>query len=269
MRETIVFFRDDDVGELTDAMRFHFDVLLKHEIPCAYQVVPNYLDDECAREIRRLFNLHPGLAHFNQHGLYHEQELAGARVHSEFAGGRSYAYQLRDIKTGRDLLADRLGSAFEADVFTPPCHKYDRETLRALATLGFKTLSAGVRIDRASRLFYDVGRLFGRVELYGRRVSYHQRFTPERRVAEVSVVIDVHQQRDASNKPVDKSADHLWQEFSAAREVLPAVGVMTHHHRIDSAEHREAFSVFTERLAKDPGVRFASLRDLTPTVSKI
>ena len=71
MRETIVFFRDDDVGELTDAMRFHFDVLLEHEIPCAYQVVPNYLDDECAREIRRLFNLHPGLAHFNQHGLYH------------------------------------------------------------------------------------------------------------------------------------------------------------------------------------------------------
>ena len=211
MRETIVFFRDDDVGELTDALRFHFDVLLKHEISCAYQAVPDYLDDECAREIRRLVNSQSRLVHFNQHGLHHEQELEGERVYSEFAGGRSYADQLRDIRTGRDQLADRLGSAFEADVFTPPCHKYDRKTLRALGALGFKILSAGIRVDRASQFYYGVGRLLGRVELLGRRVSYHQRFTPERKIAEVSVVIDVHEDRDASDNLMDKSADQQLQ----------------------------------------------------------
>ena len=264
MRETIVFFRDDDVGEMTDPLRFHLEVLLERGIPCHYQVVPDYLDAECAGELRRLKQTHQDLLHFNQHGLHHEQTLNGLQVYSEFAGGRPFEDQLADIRLGREQLEAALGDAFEGDVFTPPCHKYDRATLNALGELGFKTLSAGVRTDLASRLYYFAGRMLGRVELLGKRVSYHQRMTPEKRLSEVSVVIDVHEDQDGAGNRIDKDVDALWAEFCVAREALKAVGVMTHHQVCDTPERQAALAEFVTRLAAEPGVRFESLKDLAP-----
>ncbi|MEZ7979165.1 MAG: DUF2334 domain-containing protein [Myxococcota bacterium] len=264
MGETIVFFRDDDVGEMTDPLRFHLDVLLERDIPCHYQVVPDYLDAECAGALRQLKQTHRDLLHFNQHGLHHEQTLNGEQVYSEFAGGRPFEDQLGDIRLGRERLEQALGDAFEGDVFTPPCHKYDRETLRALGELGFKTLSAGVRTDPASRFYYFVGHLLGRVELLGKRVSYHQRVTPEKRLTEVSVVIDVHEDQDDAGNRIDKDVDTLWGEFCAAREVLKAVGVMTHHQVCDTPARQAVLAEFVSRIAAEPGVRFESLRDLAP-----
>ena len=54
MGETIVFFRDDDVGEWTPALRFHVDLLLELGISCHYLVVPSYLDAGCAATLRDL-----------------------------------------------------------------------------------------------------------------------------------------------------------------------------------------------------------------------
>ena len=89
-------------------------------------------------------------------------------------------------------------------------------------------LSAGVRTDPASRLYYFVGHLLGRVELLGKRVSYHQRVTPEKRLTEVSVVIDVHEDQD------------------------------------DTPARQAVLAEFVSRIAAEPGVRFESLRDLAP-----
>ena len=262
MQETVVFFRDDDVGEMTDPLRALLDVLLEFEIPCHYQVVPDYLDAACAGELRRLKRAHPRLLHFNQHGLHHEQEIGGQRCYSEFAGGRSYPDQLRDIQQGRDRLEQSLAEAFTPDVFTPPCHKYDAETLRALADLGFQTLSAGVRVDWPSRLYYAVGRRLGRIDFLGKRVSYHQRRTPDARLAEVSVVIDVHEDQDASGRRRDKGLDELWSEFCAVRPHLDAIGLMTHHQACETPEKQRVFRDLIARLAAEPGVRFAGLSEL-------
>ena len=197
MAETLVFFRDDDVGELTDPLRFHLDLLIEFGVPCHYQVVPSYLDAECAAELRRIKAAHPDLVHFNQHGLHHEQIVDGRVEYAEFAFGRPYEDQRKAIAEGRDQLAQQLGEAFSPDVFTPPCHKYDESTLRALGDLGFRVLSAGLRTDWPARAYYQLGRALGRVELLGKRVSYHRRFTPDARLAEVSVVVDVHEEVDA------------------------------------------------------------------------
>ncbi len=267
MRETIVFFRDDDVGELTDPLRSLFDVLLEYEIPCHYQVVPDYLDSNSAASLRRMKHDHPELIHFNQHGLHHEQKIDGLVSYAEFAGGRGYEDQLKDIQQGKDMLEQMLGDAFTGDVFTPPCHKYDATTLRVLGDLGFDTLSAGVRVDWPSRLYYAVGRRLGRVDLLGKRVSYHRRITPDPRLAEVSVVIDVHEGEDTTGRPVVKRLDELWTEFGAARAGLDAVGVMTHHQACETPEKQNVFREFVARLAREPGVRFADMLDLAPTRS--
>lgn len=265
MAETLVFFRDDDVGTLTDPLRFHLDLLIEFGVPCHYQVVPAYLDAACAAELRRRKAAHPDLVHFNQHGLHHEQIVNGKVEYAEFAFGRPYADQRQAIAEGRDQLAQHLGDAFSPDVFTPPCHKYDAETLRALGDLGFTVLSAGLRTDWPARVYYQLGRALGRVELLGKRVSYHRRFTPDARLAEVSVVVDVHEEVDGRCVRLEKTANDLWADFEAARRSLDAVGIMTHHQACDTPSKQAVLRAFVDRLARDPSVRFGDLLDLRPS----
>ncbi len=262
MAETVVFFRDDDAGEMTTPLRILIDTLLELSIPCHYQVVPEYLDKRSAGVLRQIQSAHRDLVFLNQHGLRHSQELGGQRVATEFAGGRPFADQLRDISEGREGLLQALAESFSADLFTPPCHKYDAATLHALGDLGFDTLSAGVRADWASRAFYRLGHALGRVELFGKRVSYHLRQTPDPRLREVSVSIDVHEAQDRSGHRVDKSADLLWREFEFLRTRLPAVGIMLHHQACETSEKQQALRAFAERLSNDPNVRIVSMHEL-------
>jgi hypothetical protein len=262
MRQTLVFFRDDDVGEMSDALRGVMQTLVEASIPCNYQVVPEYLDAAAAVQLRALQTAHPDLIFLNQHGFRHAQELAGQRVASEFAGGRPYDSQFRDIQQGREMLIEALGDSFAGDVFTPPCHKYDGETVRAIGDLGFTTLSAGVHADWKARAYYGLGRALGRIELLGRRVSYHLAMTPDPRVSEVSVSIDVHEAQDAAGSRVDKTAEDLWRELSFLRARLPAVGVMLHHQACDTAEKQGALREFVARLCSDPTFRIVRMSDL-------
>ena len=262
MAETTVFFRDDDVAEMTASLRFVMKTLIDARIPCHYQIVPAYLDETAAQVLRQTQRSHPTLVFLNQHGLRHAQEIAGVNVTTEFAGRRSFMEQLDDIAAGRQLLLDALGDSFSADVFTPPCHKYDRETLRALGDLGFRTLSAGVHTGLAAQLYYWIGRNLKRVEFLGKRVSYHLCRTPDRRLREVSVSLDIHEELDPAGRRKDKTADQLWAEFNEMRERASVLGVMLHHQACDSREKQAALLGFTSRLAADPDVRFASIGQL-------
>ena len=266
--ETLVFFRDDDVGEMSGPLRCVIETLLEASIPCNYQVVPEYLDDGAVAELKGLQAAHPELIFLNQHGLRHCQEIKGLRVATEFAGGRSFESQLRDIEQGRDRLASALGESFSADIFTPPCHKYDGQTLRALGDLGFSTLSAGVRGDWGSQRYYEIGRALGRVELLGKRVSYHMCQTPDPRLTEVSVSIDVHEDLDGAGRRLDKTAEQLWRELEFLRARLPVVGVMLHHQACDTPAKQQALLDFAHRLASAPDVRIVSMRGLATQASR-
>ncbi|MAG30563.1 MAG: hypothetical protein CL908_06670 [Deltaproteobacteria bacterium] len=262
MRETLVFFRDDDVGEMSDPLRAVLDTLLEAAIPCHYQVVPDYLDRDSAGRLRQIQVAHPELVFLNQHGLHHAQVLDGQQRSSEFGGGRPFADQLRDIRQGRDMLSQALGESFSSDVFTPPCHKYDAATLRALGDVGFETISAGVRADWPSRAYYALGRAFRQVSMLGKRVSYHLRRTPDRRLCEVSVAIDVHEDQNAFGTQIDKTAEVLWREFEFLRTRLPAVGVMLHHQACNTLEKQQTLREFVRQLRDDPDVRFTTICEL-------
>lgn len=266
MRETTVFFRDDDVGALGDPLRGLVELLLDEGVPCNYQVVPAQLDEPAVAYLRQLQRQHPDRIFLNQHGLRHEQELGGEHRWSEFDGGRPYEEQLRDISEGRRLLEERLGDSFDGRIFTPPCHKYDEQTLRVLAELGFEILSAGVKVDSLSRLYYRLGSALGRVSFAGKRVSYHLGsvpvLTPGPRLAEVSVCIDVDEDVDARGDKVEKTLEGLWREFEHCRARLPVVGVMLHHGRYGKPEKLETLRAFVRRLKELSGVRFQSIQDV-------
>lgn len=264
---TQVFFRDDDVGELAQPLRDVVTLLIEAGVPCSYQVVPKFLDAAGAAYMTDAQREHPTQVILNQHGLRHEQILGGEQRWSEFDGRRAYEEQRHDIEQGREILGDMLGDAFDTSTFTPPCHKYDDTTIEVLADLGFSILSAGVKIDRMSALYYAVGRAMGRVSLLGKRVSYHGRRTPGSRLAEVSVCIDVDEDVDRLGNKIEKSTDALWQEFEACRARLPVVGVMLHHAKC-AGQRVDTLREFVSRLKADPGVSFRTINELAAEVRR-
>ena len=154
-----------------------------------------------------------------------------------------------------------LGECFDASTFTPPCHKYDDRTIEVLADLGFSILSAGVKVDRVSSIYYAAGRSLGRVSLLGKRVSYHCRRTPESRLTEVSVCIDVDEDVDSAGNKIEKGVDDLWREFETCRARLPVVGVMLHHGKCEG-RRVETLRTFVQRLKTDPDVEFRTINEL-------
>ena len=84
-----------------------------------------------------------------------------------------------------------------------------------------------------------------RVEFLGNRVSHHLRRTPDRRLREVSVSLDIHEELDPAGRRKDKTADQLWSEFNEMRERISVLGVMLHHQACDSREKKSALMEFT------------------------
>ncbi len=265
-QRTTVFFRDDDVGAGSDALRAVVGLLLEAGVPCNYQIVPALLDPATADFLRALRERHPGLVELNQHGNRHRRVAAGQELWAEFGGGRSYADQRGEIEAGRQRLARLLGDALGDSVFTPPCHKFDAATLRALVGIGVTVLSAGVRTGPLARAHYALGRALGRAFVLGHKVSHHGGVIPGFGLAEVSVAIDVDEDVDRSGRRREKSAPELWREFERARGQSPIVGVMLHHETYASARKLESLRHFVRSLQADPGVAFATIESIAAPI---
>ncbi len=262
MDEISVFFRDDDMGIYRESLCGLVRLLREEGAPCNYQVVPAHLEAATVKFVLEEKAKAPELVFLNQHGLRHEQTIAGQHCWSEFDGGRPYDEQLRDIAAGHQRLREMFGDAFDGRIFTPPCHKYDERTLRALSELGFEVFSAGVRYDGSSRLYYQVGRLLGRVNFLGKRVSYHGAAIPRTRLVEVSACMNVDMDVDRDGQELQKTADDLWHEWQRCSSRVSIVGVMTHHERYVRPEKFDALRQFVRRLAADPRVRFRSIQEI-------
>lgn len=79
-----------------------------------------------------------------QHGYQHIYEttdagMLGLNPFSEFSG-LSYEEQYEKLKKGKEILH---WAGIETDIFMPPGHTYDNNTLKALRELGFKYITDG------------------------------------------------------------------------------------------------------------------------------
>ena len=266
METTTVFFRDDDVGACSPALRAVVEFLLREEIPCNYQVVPALLQPQTASYLRARRASHPGLVELNQHGHRHRRLDGDENVWGEFGGHRSYDEQWSEIQEGRVLLARFLGADFGASVFTPPCHKFDAATLRALRAIGVEVLSAGVRTSLPARIYYALGRSLRRSFLLGQKVSHHGRLLPGSGLAEVSVAIDVDEDTDRRGVRLEKSASELYGEFTRAQRLFPIVGVMLHHETYQSRRKLETLREFICMLKGDPRVVFRTIESIAAPI---
>jgi hypothetical protein len=261
--KTTVFFRSDDVGALSPALRAVVELLLAERVPCNYQVVPMYLSKEAAEYIREKRRAHPELFVLNQHGYKHEDHRNGQQTYEEFGGHRSFDDQLAALATGRRMLVEMLGAEFSGDVFTPPCHKYDENTLAALHTLGFRVLSAGVKPGIPSRAYYELGRALGKISLFGKRVSYHGQKTPAS-IKELSASVDV--DPEVANGPV-KSYDELVADFQTARAEQEIVGIMLHHEAYTNPLKVDTLRRFSRFIQQQPNIELKTIETIAERLS--
>jgi len=80
-----------------------------------------------------------------QHGTYHqyvteECGMLGLKKASEFAG-LSYEEQYAKLEAGKQALEDH---GIDTDIFMAPGHTYDRNTVKALYSLGFRVVTDGL-----------------------------------------------------------------------------------------------------------------------------
>ncbi len=257
-----LFIRDDDVGELTNSLRGFLAAFLKRDIPVSYQIIPERLTAECASFLLGQSANHPGLIEFGQHGLRHEMMVRGRREFYEFGPERSYDEQRADIRAGKDILRDRLGARSAATVFTPPRHRYDRNTLNALKAEGFSVLSSSAYTDLPHRAAYAVGRALSLTNLGRGGVARHGRVRPDCGLLELSIAIGA----DDGSK-ITRSVDSILASVERARRHTGVIGIMFHHRLYGSAAGQSFLETLVDRLAAMSDVKFQGVGALAASLN--
>ncbi len=246
------FIRNDDVGARTPALERFVETFLRAELPVSYQVIPLKLTDDCARWLSGLRAQHPQLIEFGQHGLRHEMMVRGKRVWREFGPERDYDAQFSDIQLGKHLLEDALGPI---SIFTPPQHKYDRNTLRAAAHAGLEILSAAHYTPLPYRLAYAAGRAMGLSSIRHHGLSRHGRMRNDAALLELSISIAIDNGGTLTAPPAQLSA-----QLENAAYLTNVVGVMMHHEVFTTQS--DILTQIADVLANKGKRRFATLTSL-------
>ncbi len=221
MTHSQYFIRNDDVGARTPALERFVETFLAAGLPVSYQIIPERLTTECGRWLREHHAAYPNLIEFGQHGLRHEMMLGGKRVWREFGPERSYAVQLADIRTGKMIIEDKLGPV---QLFTPPQHKYDRNTLHAIVAAGHTIFSAAHYPALPYRVAYAAGRALGWSSIRHHGVSRHGRMREDAPLYELSISVPVDNGGRVITHP-----KRILARSNAARRHTPIVGFMLHH----------------------------------------
>lgn len=225
-KRKVIFFRADDVGRLTPKLRQLLEIFIKFNVPVDLAVIPYELDQPAADYLLELKRKYPDLINFHQHGFKHINYSDQAKQF-EFGPMRSYSEQYQDIKDGQELLEKYL-SGWD-NIFTPPYHGYDQNTLKAVANLGFVCFSAGG-------------------------------YLPDNGLGLKELPISVDLLR-WSRPPVLKRERELGRELKQALNRNSVVGICLHHEDF-TADAFVYLEKLIKRLSAVPGVSFMNMRKI-------
>jgi predicted deacetylase len=143
------FLRCDDVTRPDAPFRRVVALFEKAELPLSCAVIPALAAKSLARFLRSRTAAGARLEVL-QHGFTHAEHAGNRYLKQEFGPARAYRDQRADIAAGKKLLAGLFGK-LSRPVFVPPFHMYNTDTLKALAALRFRALSASRRPEALPR----------------------------------------------------------------------------------------------------------------------
>ncbi len=137
----ILFFRDDDVGELTPKLIRLLSIFIEEKVPINLEVIPSKITKKSLSYLLKLKKDYPELVEFHQHGFSHNNFNIGfVGEEYEFGNKRSYDEQYSDIINGKILMEKYFNGGF-FQAFCPPYYGYNNDTLKILDSLEYKAFS--------------------------------------------------------------------------------------------------------------------------------
>ena len=134
-----VFFRADDIAEVSEDFSRLIALFAKHHAPLALAIVPAWLTSQSWRDILNLASESPSLWCWHQHGWSHADHATRGKK-CEFGDDRAPEDIEDDLAKGRRRLETIMGNSF-SPVFTPPWNRCGQFALDALKKLRFSAVS--------------------------------------------------------------------------------------------------------------------------------
>ncbi|MBU4069530.1 MAG: DUF2334 domain-containing protein [Nanoarchaeota archaeon] len=138
-----IFFRNDDVWKLDKNLKNLVKIFLSNKIPLHLSVIPGKMTIKCKDFLKQLIKKYPELIEIGQHGFMHKNYSNKKDKFSkyEFGEKRTYEEQKKDILEGKKI----LNSITRIDIFTPPWHGFDNQTLKILMETKYSIISTDLK----------------------------------------------------------------------------------------------------------------------------
>ena len=190
---TTLYFRDDDCYELDSHFQEIFELFQTLELPINYAVIPHKI----TLQFKEYLNKHQN-SPFNvsQHGFTHKNY--GKDKKYEFGPSRSLSEQYKDIAQGKKIMHQTFQSLFN-NIFVPPYHGFDNNTLACLIKLKYK----GISVNHAQLKTTD-------------RVS----------VFPIHLSLETY---SLNKPPIEKTLKKLLAEYTHYSRHLKTIGIYFHH----------------------------------------
>lgn len=252
-----IFIRDDDVGALSGPLQSFAADVAERGLPVSYQIIPERLTPECAAFLLEQKRCDTGRIEFGQHGLRHQMWVRGKLLNHEFGPERTFDQQFADIQAGKAILRAHLGEDADLRVFTPPRHRYNRATLKAIKAAAFPVLSASSYTTLVHRVAYAFGRAGGLTNLGKPGVPHHGRVRPDSGLFELSVAVGAD-----DGHVLLGSAEAIVDRVRQAAAHTRNVGILFHHDVFSTPDLRDFVRRVLDGLMSIPDARFMTIGGL-------
>ncbi|MEA3514940.1 MAG: glycosyltransferase, partial [Nanoarchaeota archaeon] len=225
-----VFFRDDDVHEVTDKFIDLNNLFSDKNIPIHYSVIPCTMSKNLIEYLNNIKKKQHNIE-IGQHGWSHKKH--GDSVSYEFGDKRSYSEQYEDISKGRN----KIESNFEINpnlVFTPPHNRLNSDTIKVLEKLDFRIISSSCYSDEYNKI------------------------RPPQKIRDIPICLDLFIKID--DKWILKDKRELIKEFFIKKQ-NGIVGIMIHHKFFSDKKEFELLNEFIDLMIREK-VQFKSFAQI-------
>jgi len=253
-KSTIVLFRNDDVNELTSELKAVTDVLYSRGIPLTHTVEPGNVTEETVSWLKELKRDNPSLIEIVQHGWQHAQHGSG-----EFGDERSYEEQFNDLSRGKKRLQELFGDDL-FNMLTIPFGVFNSDTIKAAVALDFEVFCVHFNRKLSRRIFYTVGHILNRGDIFGKKVSNHLRNYPGTKMFEIDSAVSFIKKYYGhdTNDCLFREHDDIMEEFAEYRRMINVVVLLLHHRFHYKPEHIALIERVADSLKSDPTVEFST-----------
>lgn len=262
----VAFFRNDDVNELSPELIRLSEVFFEAQIPIIHAVEPGNVTDECVEWLLAMKKKHGRLLEIMQHGYNHVKHNSG-----EFGGKRSFKEQYDDLQRGMAIMDDRFGDNwFRAVNF--PYGPYNQATIRAVDTLGFVVFNGHYNPRFSRRLFYAIGQLLGKGQIFRRHVSHHLRTYPDTNTFTIDMAIIYNSDfygHYGSHDCEWEELNDLMALFNAAQQQINVIGWLLHHRYHQETESLDLVRQTIQGMkARVPDIEFWNFEEIYQVYAK-